>query len=909
MATGFLLLAGVMATMSVGQSAVIGGHRFIWIEAEQLPDLGGWKIDSQFIDQMGSSYLLAQGLHGPVEDASGEVNIPADGRWAVWVRTKNWCPQVETPPGRFTVIIGGHESAPLGTHKNDRWRWQRAGSWRLSAGRHKLRIHDLTGEYGRCDCILLTDDVDFIPPQDPVGYKDLRFKITGVDDNFRPAGEWDVVVVGGGLAGCFAAVAAARHGARTCLIQNRPVLGGNASTEITVGVGGASVNSARYSRESGLVEEGWREALRLGSWSAGLEYIVRAEPLLDLFLNTHATGVEMADDQTIAAVKARDVLTGQGHLFRGRIFIDCTGDACVGAAAGAEFRRGREGRDEFGESIAPEKPDKITLGTSLLFRARDAGHPVEFTPPTWAYKFRTCADLPHRDHSNVRAGYWWIEYGGVLDTVADAEKIRDELLRILYGVWDHIKNHCRYSDKARNLELAWVGYVGGKRESRRLVGDYILRQADLDAGRVFDDQVAYGGWPIDLHAPLGIFDPSPPATWHAVPLYSIPFRCLYSRNIANLMMAGRDISVTHVALGSTRLMATCGAEGQAVGTAAALCIKYDCSPRDVGRDHIRELQRLLRRDDAHLLDWPLREDDNLARRAQITASSFAASVPYDRHAIRPWKAHQCDVHDRAVRLPWRGGVLQCAWALLDNRTDHPLDVRLELRLADTTEEMARAKAAAIAQTQAPPGRHWVRFDFNFDCGDAQALWFVLPATKGLSWWLTDRAPGDAWRAWSPAGHSDWHQVGEVYALCTDPVVAMTEDCRPEKVADGFMRPRGTDFCGWVSAPGEKLPQWLELRWPEPQTVAQVEIVFDTNLDARWPRNLYEPEVVRDYAIEYIGPDGQWREIVRVTDNYDRLRVHRFSPIETRALRLRVLKTGGAPEARVFELRAYAQPGP
>ncbi|MBC7287718.1 MAG: FAD-dependent oxidoreductase, partial [Armatimonadetes bacterium] len=332
-----IAIVGGIAQMASGQSAVIDGHHFVWVEAEQFPELGGWKIDSQFLEQMGSSYLLAQGLHGPVEDARTEIELPAEGLWTVWVRTKNWCPDVQPPPGRFTVRIGGNESEVLGTHTNDRWRWQRAGAFHLTGGRHELRLHDLTGEYGRCDCILLTDDPDFIPPQDVDGYTNLRYRITGVDDNFKPVGEWDVVVAGGGVAGCFAAIAAARHGARVCLIQNRPVLGGNASSEITVGVGGASVNAARYSRESGLIEEGWREALRLGSWSAGLEYMVRAEPLIDLFLNTHATGVEMADDHTIAAVKARNVLTGQGYLFRGRIFIDCTGDACVGVAAGAEY--------------------------------------------------------------------------------------------------------------------------------------------------------------------------------------------------------------------------------------------------------------------------------------------------------------------------------------------------------------------------------------------------------------------------------------------------------------------------------------------------------------------------------------------------------------------------------------------
>ncbi|MBC7288918.1 MAG: FAD-dependent oxidoreductase, partial [Armatimonadetes bacterium] len=386
-------------------------------------------------------------------------------------------------------------------------------------------------------------------------------------------------------------------------------------------------------------------------------------------------------------------------------------------------------------------------------------------------------------------------------------------------------------------------------------------------------------------------------------------RCLYSRNISNLMMAGRDISVSHVALGSTRLIATCGAEGQAAGTAAALCKKYYCFPRDIYRRHIRELQYLLLRDDAHLLNFPLREEDNLAQRATVTASSFADAVPFDRAAVRPSKAHECDSHDRAVRIPWRGGRLTGAWALLENRTERPVEIQLQLRVAESAHQMSVAEPAAVATASAASGRNWVRFDFDIDCGSAKTLWFVVPATRGVSWWLTDVAPTGASRAWSPAGKNEWHEVGEVYALCTEPAVSILEDCRPEKVADGFSRPNGPDYCGWMSAPGQKLPQRIELRWPQPHTVAQVEIVFDTNLDARWPRQLYEPEVVRDYAIEYLGADGAWQRLIRVTDNYARFRVHRFSPVQTSAVRITVIRTGGAPEARIFEVRVYEQPGP
>ncbi len=892
----------------IGAALVVGatvGANQVWVEAEQFSELGGWKIDSQFYDQMGSSYLLAQGLHGPVEDARTVVQIPRAGRWAVWVRTKNWVPEVQPPPGRFLLIVGGKASRELGTLPDSGWRWQQAGVFELPAGPVELRLRDLTGEYGRCDAIFMTTDQQFRPPDDLEGYKRLRFELTGVDDNFKPAGEFDVVVVGGGVAGCLAAVAAARHGASVCLIQDRPVLGGNASTEIRVGVGGASVNAARFSRESGLVEEAWREALRLGSWSAGLEHMVRSAGV-NLMLNTRGVGVEMAGPKRIAAVKARDVLTGQGYLIRGKVFIDCTGDGCIGAAAGAEYRVGREGRDEFGESIAPEKPDRITLGTSLLFQARDAGHPVEFKAPAWAYKFENCSDLPYRDHSHVAGGYWWIEWGGTRDTIRDAEEIRDGLLRILYGVWDHIKNHCKYSRKARNLELAWVGIVAGKRESRRLMGDYILTQHDLEVPKLFYDRVAYGGWGIDLHAPRGIFDPGPPNIWVPVPLYSIPFRCLYSRNIENLLMAGRDISVTHVALGSTRLMATCGACGQAVGTAAAMCAELNCTPRMIYFRHMAELQRRLLRDDAHILGMKLLEADNLALSARITASSSAAAVPWTREMAHPYKTHRLD-HDRAVRLPVAEGRIDAVWLLLRNDRKQPVEAELEVRLCSAVEELSRTQPAAKRRFSVEPGRRWVRVELSLQAAGAKHAWFVLRKREGLWWYLVSPAPIGAMRAWASAGSEDWHPAHEVYAAVTEPEAPLVTGCGSEMVADGLARPDESGYHGWVSDPSQKLPQWIELRWPRPVEIGLVELVFDTNLDLRRPTQLYEPEVVTDYRVLVLR-GGEWKQVAGAKGNYLRLRRHKFRPVRTRALRIEVLKTGGQPAARIFEVRVYARAG-
>jgi len=458
----------------------------------------------------------------------------------------------------------------------------------------------------------------------------------------RPRGvqEYDVVVVGGGLSGVCAAIASARHGARTALIQDRPVLGGNSSSEIKMHVCGADCSGGRpNSRETGIVEElrlenAARNPQRCGEmWDLILWEAVTAEQNLDLYLNCQINRVKSTarprlksgrpgETGRIKELAGIQVSTEQRLRFRGDYVIDCTGDGRIGYLAGAEHRIGREAKSEFDEPWAPEKADTLRLGSSLLFTARDMGEPVPFKRPSWAHLFRTDADLPHRPHGATEYGYWWIEWGGTADTVRDNEVIRDELLKYLFGVWDHIKNQGDHG--AENYALTWFGWVPGKRESRRLMGDHILSQCDCLEGRAFDDAVAYGGWPIDIHAYEGIASADPPTRFGGLnDLYTIPFRSLYSRNIDNLLMAGRYASATHQGHGSTRVMATCGVMGQAAGTAAAMCVEKGCSPRGLCEGHVSELQLRLVRDDCYLPGLTVEDPDDLAPQATITASSTA----------------------------------------------------------------------------------------------------------------------------------------------------------------------------------------------------------------------------------------------------------------------------------------------
>jgi len=441
--------------------------------------------------------------------------------------------------------------------------------------------------------------------------------------------EAQVVVIGGGLAGVCAAIAAARNGASVVLVQNRPVLGGNSSSEIRMhicGADGGGLNEKTDTRETGIIEE-----LRLEEsvhnpqcsafmWDLLLYDKIRREPNITLLLNTHCCSVSMTGKDRITEVHAYRHGTEDVFSIRGKVFIDCSGDGRIGAEAGAMFRMGREAQSEFGEPIAPPKADHKTLGSSILFMTRCHDRPMPFVAPDWTKKFPDCKDLPHRYHGQWNWGFWWVEFGGELDTIKDDEKIRDELLAAALGVWDHIKNSGHHPE-SENWAIDWIGFSPGKRESRRFQGDYMLKQRDLQRGEVFADGVAYGGWSIDLHPPEGIYSKEHPCTQIRVPLYGIPFRSLYSRNIGNLLFAGRNISATHVAFGSTRVMATCSLMGQAVGTAAAMCVRQGCSPRTLGRDAIGGLQQQLLKDDAYIIGVANNDVDDLARGADVRTSS------------------------------------------------------------------------------------------------------------------------------------------------------------------------------------------------------------------------------------------------------------------------------------------------
>jgi hypothetical protein len=559
----------VLVSSSVSAAEVL-------VEAESFADHGGWVLDPQFLDVMGSPYLLAHGLGKPVANAVAQVEFPQTGIYRLWVRTKDWAPTHH--PGRFKVIVEGREAPATFGDRGRGWTWQDGGTVNIGREKVKIELRDLTGFDGRCDALFFTTDEKFLPPAVPGEQMAAwRRRLLGLPEVPPSAGQFDVVVVGGGIAGCSAALTAARLGLQVAFIQNRPVLGGNASPEIGI--------TARGQNRSVVNEVAGPDR----------EKAIRAEKNVRLYLGWHAFRVQRKGNR-IESVDAKNTASNKELRFFAPIYVDCTGTGSVGFLAGAEYRLGREARSEFNESLAPETADTLHHGNTVVFSTRTADHPTGFPDVPWATAVsKDYADLGGqvtKDHDNEGGLTHFWEYGQRLDPFRDAEEIRDHLFCAIYGTFSTAKR--LNPEKYANLELERVGHVPAGGESRRLMGDYILTENDVRSAKLFPDAVALCSGHFCLHYPGDKYD-FRLGDWKftAVPIYSVPFRCLYSRNVENLLMAGKHISVTHIAGSSTKTILNGGQTGAATGAAAFLCKKHQTAPRGVGQNHIRDLQDIL----------------------------------------------------------------------------------------------------------------------------------------------------------------------------------------------------------------------------------------------------------------------------------------------------------------------------
>ena len=583
-------MKSLLALLAAISLATTANAAELLVETESFDEHGGWKLDTQAIPAMGSPYMLAHGLGQPVDDATTIVDFPEPGTYHVHVRTYDWVARWDAPgdPGRFKILVDGKPLEPtFGTDGKD-WGWHSGGTVTIEKAEGvSLALHDLTGFDGRCDAIYFTTKKNATPPNELEEITRWKKQTLGLPENPEVAGPYDLVVVGGGYSGMGAALSAARMGCKVALIQNRPVLGGNGSSEVRVWAQGL-IRRGKFPRIGEIIAEFADNAKASPGQPEAFgdelkEQIVRAEDLIDLYLNHHADKVIM-DGEKIAAVEAFDTRTSRRLRFEAPLFVDCTGHGVIGYLAGADWEMKPEGR----------------MGMSNMWRWEETDSPHPFPEITWALPL-TMQDFPYpRRHH----GQWFWESGFDKNPIQGAEAIRDWNLRAVYGAWNAMKNK-EGAAAHKNARLVWIAYIGGPRESRRLMGDVVLSQQHVVDKVEFPDSTVPSTWSIDLHYPkeqyadkfpnnpfisIAKFDSRVDRTYG----YPIPYRCFYSRNIPNLFMAGRCISVTHEALGTVRVMKTCGMMGEVVGKAAAVCVEEDCQPRDVYKYHLEDLFALLR---------------------------------------------------------------------------------------------------------------------------------------------------------------------------------------------------------------------------------------------------------------------------------------------------------------------------
>jgi hypothetical protein len=745
----------------------------------------------------------------------------------------------------------------------------------------------------------------------------------------------DCVVIGGGLAGVCAAITAARAGIDVVLVQDRPVLGGNASSEVRLWILGATShmgNNNRWAREGGVIDEILVDNMYRNPEGnpvlvdALLLEKVAAERRIRLLLDTAADEVERDPASgAITAVRAFSPSNGTRYELAAPIFCDASGDGTVGFLAGAAFRMGAEAREEFGEGLAPPGGSTDMLGHSLYFMTRDTGRPVSFTRP--AFAIDPVATIPRwRQFTPRHQGcqFWWIEHGGRLDTVHDTHTIKWELWRIVYGVWDHIKNSGRFPE-AETLTLEWVGMIPGKRESRRFEGDVMLTQQDLVERRKWPDAVSYGGWAVDLHPPDGVYAPGEGCTqWHMEGVYQIPYRCLISRSVPNLFLAGRIISASHVAFGSTRVMATGAHTAQAVGLAAAVCRADGVLPRDlIVPPRMRRLQQLLLASGQHIPGVVHEDPADLVNQGRVTASSHLrlAEIP-PSGSVRPLQESQ------AMMLPVSPGPAPRVTVLVN--VERPTTLRASLRVARRPDEHTPWVVLAECAVELAAGASQaVPLDLPATFAISRYGFWCLEANPDVAVHVSDlRASGvlavfhrkhaavaksavqsppagsgiESFEFWTPERRPGGHNL----AIRIEPPL---DRFGVEQLRSGVNRPTSQPNL-WAADPGDPAPA-VTCSWVDPQVVGRVELVFDTDYDHPMESVLMgHPERVGPLCVrDFVLRDETGTELARVNGNHQTRRMIRFDP-PRRLTRLviEVAHPVAHAPATIVDVRCYGPDG-
>ena len=896
----------------------------IWIDALDFQDKGGWKIDTQFVHLMGSGYLIAAAEPGvPVADAKTTVSVPKQGKYRIWVRDRNWYRPHN--PGTFSLLVNGEDNGVvLGKQPSDAWIWEIAGDFDLPQGRTELLIRDLTGYFARFSSIIITDDFDYVPAREIDRLHKERAQIKGLDAEIKYCGDYEVIVAGGGPGGVSAAVAAARNGAKTLLLQNRPMLGGNSSPEISIHMDGAEMYNT-YSREGGIAEEIHRlrdfDEDGVNDWTNAMTKLVNNEPNLTVVYHSHVCAVDMENEATIKGVTVLDIQQLTKRSYTGKIFIDCTGDAWVGYYAGAKYRFGRESQNQHNEILAPDIADTQTMsgcvrGDKKFFFLKSE-EDVEYHAPEWVPAIaKNDAEFGRDIAGNGTRLYWWIEAPNTYDDMWDGEQTRDALFMVLLGFYDYEKNSWSGRDKFKKFRFNFGNVINGRRESRRLIGDYILTENDTREGRVFDDAISYSGWCLDIHHPEGIYSGKKGPAYCSihVPRPTIPFRCLYSKNIDNLMFAGRNVSTTHIAMGTTRVEKTISTMGQAVGTAAAMCLKLNETPRGIYQRHMHALQQQLIKDDQFIPGLKNEDPNDPCLTATATASSVKTDEIFWNMLGVPGELKPLDVvRSTTFWLARKDGDLTELYLKLHSACAEPKKVTLHYspKGADVY-SIAKETKVFTAEAEVPPMREtWVRFPVDVKLPPNPMMekcdmkvW--LDPAEGISWRsVTDLSYNHKAGIITPDG-KEKNTIYQSYCISRTLPEDKIANCSPANVVNGHSRIQSADIYEWVSDPDQDLPQWLELTFAKPAQINRVGVVFDTNMNAPCSCAAFKaptpPTCVKDYTVEVMS-NGVWSKIADVKNNFMRKCNHDFDTTLAEKIRVTASETWGDKSVRIIEIRA------
>lgn len=602
----------------------------IWIDAADFKDKGGFILDTQFVREMGQGYLLANGVGTAVEPAMTKFSVCEDGLYRIFIRTKNWCNEY-SPDGLIVSVDGQNLQHICGEMHSLDWYFEIAGDFDLKKGDHTLTVADTKGWFGRFASIVITNDFDFMPSRGVSKLLKQREEIKNIKSEIKNLGKYDLLVCGGGVAGVVTAISAARLGVNVALVNDRAILGGNGSDEAHISLDGAA---HKGNHETGIIYEIKSYMLHNNTtWTQSFKHFTEREKNISLFENVLINDAKTEGDR-IVSVSAVNTLTLEKYEISADYYCDGTGDGWLGYYADALYHIGRESTAQYGESFAPEIADGNTMSGCITKKVTDGKDTIcsfysvltdekqDFTPPDFAFKLPE-GDKLGREPMYIDRGEWWLETPNDYDDMFESEYVRDTMFRIALGYFDWLKNSWKDRNRVENYKLSALGTYNAKRESRRLIGDYVMTQNDYREGVNFPDSVCYCGWNIDVHHIGGIFSGKSGAynLNEEIPITPLPFRCLYSKNVENLMMAGRCISVSHVGLGPSRTQLTCATMGQAVGTAAYVCKKYGCTPRETCQKHIKELQQLLLLNDQYIPYVYSNDDKDIAKSAIIYATS------------------------------------------------------------------------------------------------------------------------------------------------------------------------------------------------------------------------------------------------------------------------------------------------